>query len=90
MSTFESNIKGTWILLEACRNYKNISRIIVASIDKAYGKHDKLPYVEDIVNAYLVLAEKLDDKRNKGEAFNFDTGRPVSVLNLVKEIIGVS
>ena len=47
LSTFESNIKGTWVLLEACRNYKNISRIIAASSDKAYGKHDKLPYSEE-------------------------------------------
>lgn len=171
LSTFESNIKGAWVLLEACRNYKNISRIIVASSDKAYGKHDKLPYteefpllpihpyeaskaccdilvrsyaqtydlpvavsrcantygggdlnfsriipdtirsvlqnkspiirsdgaplrdyiyIEDIVNAYLVLAEKLDNKKNRGQAFNFGTGRPISVLDLVKKIIGIS
>src|SRR3989338_91318 len=171
LSTFESNIKGTWVLLEACRNYKNISRIIAASSDKAYGKHDKLPYseefsllpihpyeaskacsdilvrsyaqtydlpvavtrcantygggdlnfsriipdtissvlqnrnpiirsdgsplrdyiyIEDIVNAYLVLAEKLDDRKNRGQAFNFGTGRPISVLDLVRRIIGIS
>lgn len=171
LSTFESNIKGTWVLLEACRNSRNVSRIVVASSDKAYGKHDKLPYteefsllpvhpyeaskaccdilvrsyaqtyelpvavtrcantygggdlnfsriipdtirsilqnknpiirsdgtplrdyiyVEDIVNAYLVLAEKLEDKKNRGEAFNFGTGKPVSVLELVKKIIDLS
>lgn len=171
LSTFDSNIKGTWVLLESCRNYKNISRIIVASSDKAYGAHEKLPYtekfpllpshpyeaskaccdilvrsyaqtydlpvavtrcantygggdmnfsriipdairsvlqnkspvirsdgtlirdyiyIEDIVNAYLTLAEKLDDRKNRGQAFNFGTGIPISVLNLVKMIIDIS
>jgi len=48
LSTFESNIKGTWVLLEACRlNSKLIERVIVASSDKAYGVHDKLPYNEE-------------------------------------------
>jgi CDP-glucose 4,6-dehydratase len=47
-STFESNIKGTWILSEACRRNKRIEKIIVASSDKAYGEHKKLPYTEDM------------------------------------------
>lgn len=46
LSTFESNIKGTWILLEACRRNKQIKKIIVASSDKAYGEHNILPYTE--------------------------------------------
>ncbi|HCD38671.1 MAG TPA: sugar dehydratase [Candidatus Omnitrophica bacterium] len=170
LSTFESNIKGTWVLLEACRSYKSISRIIVASSDKAYGKHEKLPYTEefallpvhpyeaskaccdiivrsyaqtyslpvavtrcanaygggdfnfsrivpdtirsvlqnkrpiirsdgtplrdyiyikDIVEAYLTLAQKMDDKKVWGEVFNFGTARPISVLDLVKKIIQI-
>jgi CDP-glucose 4,6-dehydratase len=47
MSTFETNIKGTWVLLEACRRSPLVSRIVVASSDKAYGEHDELPYRED-------------------------------------------
>lgn len=48
LSTFESNIKGTWNLLEACRQCsKLVKRVIVASSDKAYGAHAKLPYTED-------------------------------------------
>lgn len=48
LSTFESNIKGTWTLLEAAKQCpKTIQRVIVASSDKAYGVHDKLPYTED-------------------------------------------
>ena len=46
MATFETNIKGTWTLLEACRRNDQVSRIIVASSDKAYGIHDELPYTE--------------------------------------------
>ncbi len=47
LSTFESNIKGTWNVLEACRQSKMVSRIVVASSDKAYGTQPTLPYTED-------------------------------------------
>ena len=48
MSTFESNIRGTWCLLEAVKQCApRIERVIVASSDKAYGAHDTLPYTED-------------------------------------------
>jgi CDP-glucose 4,6-dehydratase len=45
-STFESNIRGTWTLLEACRIH-GVGRVVVASSDKAYGPHRDLPYRED-------------------------------------------
>lgn len=167
LSTFESNIKGTWNILEATRNSRQIERIVVASSDKAYGTHEKLPYleeyclhglhpydvsktcadlisqmyyhtfglpigitrcgniygggdlnfnrivpgtiwsllrgerptirsdgtpvrdylyIEDIVDAYEVLARNLDRKEIQGEAFNFGTEKPVSVLDLVAKI----
>jgi CDP-glucose 4,6-dehydratase len=44
--TFQTNIEGTWVLLEACRQ-AGIERVVVASSDKAYGPHEKLPYTED-------------------------------------------
>ena len=47
ISTFESNIQGTWCLLEAVRRSDLVKQVIVASSDKAYGDHDKLPYRED-------------------------------------------
>lgn len=48
LSTFESNIRGTWGLLEACRlNSRLVQRVVMASSDKAYGAHDRLPYKED-------------------------------------------
>lgn len=48
LSTFESNIRGTWTLLEACRTLgPRIERVIVASSDKAYGEHETLPYTEE-------------------------------------------
>ena len=168
LSTFESNIKGTWNILEACRVSKTIKGIIIASSDKAYGQQEKLPYTEDsplqgyypydaskaaaemlarsyfmtynlplaitrnantygpadmnlsriipdvissllkdkqpiirsdgsperdymhitdAVNAYLTLAENLHRKEVLGEAFNFGTGKPISVLDLYKKII---
>ena len=45
-STFQTNIAGTWELLEACRAH-GVERVIVASSDKAYGPHTELPYRED-------------------------------------------
>lgn len=168
LSTFESNIKGTWNLLEAARN-SDVKRLVVASSDKAYGEHSGLPYKEDYclnalhpydaskacadilartyyktyglpvcvtrcaniygggdlnfsrlvpdtiravlhdknpiirsdgtpvrdylyckdaVSAYLTLGEKLD--RVKGEAFNFGSNAPISVLELVTKILALS
>jgi len=167
LSTFESNIKGTWNILEACRNTKAIERVVIASSDKAYGIHKKLPYteetpllglypydaskacadilarsyfvsfglpvavtrnantygggdlnfsrivpdaiccllqgkefiirsngtperdymyVEDAAQAYITLVEHIEKKGVKGEAFNFGTGKPISVLALFRII----
>jgi len=47
LSTFDTNMKGTWNLLEACRRSPTVKRIVVASSDKAYGDQKSLPYQED-------------------------------------------
>jgi CDP-glucose 4,6-dehydratase len=47
LSTFETNIRGTWTVLEACRLY-GAGRVIVASSDKAYGPQASLPYEEEM------------------------------------------
>lgn len=46
ISTFETNVQGTWALLEACRHSPNVKQIVVASSDKAYGDQEVLPYDE--------------------------------------------
>lgn len=46
LSTYESNIRGTWNLLEALRCNGNVQRIVIASSDKAYGSKEKMPYTE--------------------------------------------
>ena len=171
LSTFDSNIRGTWTLLEACRAFPRlVERIVVASSDKAYGAHDRLPYTEDTplkgefpydaskacaelitrsyfttyklpvavtrcgnlfgggdlnfnrlvpgtirsvlegerpvirsngqfirdyfyvrdaVKAYLRLAERLTESRIAGEAFNFGTEMPASVLEVVGSILRI-
>jgi CDP-glucose 4,6-dehydratase len=174
VSTLKANIQGTWNILEAVRELSLPTKIVVASSDKAYGEHKKLPYIEtaalqalhpydaskacadilartyahtyhmpvavtrcaniygpgdlnfsriipdafrsivlkknliirsdgtpvrdyifvgDVVDAYLVLAQALSKnaKGVRGEAFNFGTGKPISVLRLVhviKQITG--
>lgn len=45
LSTFEANIRGSWNVLEAARRKSRFPRVVVASSDKAYGKHAP-PYVE--------------------------------------------
>lgn len=169
VSTFESNIRGTYLLLEACRLSPTVKRIVVASSDKAYGSHKELPYSEDfklnavypydvskactdlisfsyahtfglpvavtrsaniygpadtnlsriipgtilsalageppiirsdgtpvrdfiftsdIVAGYQLLAERIDETR--GNAYNFGSGEPVSMIDLVRKVIALS
>lgn len=165
LSTFESNIRGSYNLLEACRRHSSlVKRVVIASSDKAYGSSDVLPYteemslsakhpydvsksctdllafsyfqtyglpvvvarcgnifgggdlnwsriipgtirnyyldeapvirsdgtltrdyvyVEDVVNAYMLLAANLHRDNVKGQAFNFGPNAPYSVLEIV-------
>lgn len=171
LATFESNIRGTYNLLEACRRHAGlVGRVVVASSDKAYGDQPDLPYTEasplegrrpyevskscadllarsyhetydlpvaaarcgnvygggdlnwsrlvpgtvrsllrgerplvrsdghyvrdyiyvrDVVQAYLHLAERIGDAGVRGEAFNFSTESPLSVLAMVERIRAV-
>lgn len=52
LQTFETNIRGTYNLLEACRvvnSYGLATRVVIASSDKAYGVQSELPYTEGMV-----------------------------------------
>ena len=168
LATFESNIRGSYNLLEACRVHKDtVQHIVVASSDKAYGEQPRLPYIEDmpldgrepyevsksctdliaqsyyhsyglpiaivrcgniygggdlnwsrivpgtirsflhneppiirsdgtyirdyvyvkdVARTYLKLAESLDDKKFRGQAFNFSSETPLKVIELVSMI----
>ncbi len=46
VAAFDTNVRGTWTVLEACRE-RAVDRVVFASSDKAYGAHDELPYRED-------------------------------------------
>ena len=46
VSSFEHNILGTWVVLEACRRLDSLQSLVVASSDKAYGDRGGAPYVE--------------------------------------------
>jgi len=47
--TFESNVRGTYNLMEACRlQGESAPRVVIASSDKAYGEASTLPYTEDM------------------------------------------
>jgi CDP-glucose 4,6-dehydratase len=49
LATFEANVRGTYNLLEACRQHAGfVRRVVVASTDKAYGDKPTLPYTEDM------------------------------------------
>jgi CDP-glucose 4,6-dehydratase len=81
VSTFESNIQGTWTLLEAARHAKQLRGFVFASSDKVYGDHDVLPYSEEspLQAAYPYDASKLcADVLARSYAATFDL--PVAVL----------
>jgi CDP-glucose 4,6-dehydratase len=46
LSTFDSNIRGTWNVLEAVRRNSRVNGLVIASSDKVYGEKEKLPYTE--------------------------------------------
>jgi CDP-glucose 4,6-dehydratase len=48
LSTFEANVRGTWTLLEAVRRSPDVSAVVTASSDKAYGSQPALPYNEEM------------------------------------------
>lgn len=48
IETFETNVQGTWALLEACRRSPTVKQIVVASSDRVYGAHAQLPYTEEM------------------------------------------
>lgn len=43
---FESNIRGTWSVLDACRVYGKLETIAVAASNTVYGDHDRHPFDE--------------------------------------------
>ena len=80
LSTFESNIKGTWNLLEACRNVSSVKSIVAASSDKAYGESKKLPYKENFPLKALYpydVSKACTDMLCQSYACNFDL--PVAI-----------
>ncbi|MFA6357099.1 MAG: GDP-mannose 4,6-dehydratase [Candidatus Omnitrophota bacterium] len=80
LEAFESNISGTWEVLEAARLNKNILAVIVASSDKAYGSHKVLPYHEDaplIANHPYDVSKSCADLIAKTYAHTY--GLPVAV-----------
>jgi CDP-glucose 4,6-dehydratase len=48
VSTYQSNIEGTWNLMEACRKSSTVKETVMASTDKVYGESQELPYVEEM------------------------------------------
>ncbi len=46
VGAFESNVRGTWTVLEAARGH-GVEGVVFASSDKAYGAHERLPYEEN-------------------------------------------
>ncbi|MEA2695901.1 MAG: CDP-glucose 4,6-dehydratase [Myxococcales bacterium] len=80
VSTFETNVAGTWCLLEACRRSPLVKQIVLASSDKAYGDHTQLPYTEETP---LVGRHPYDVSKSCadliGQAYAVTYGSPVVV-----------
>jgi CDP-glucose 4,6-dehydratase len=87
LSTFETNIRGTYTLLEACRGVavvrSPIERIVVASSDKAYGRHEQLPYRESFALQALYpydVSKAATDMIARSYAVTYDL--PIAVTRL--------
>ena len=87
LSTFETNIRGTYTLLEACRGVgivrNPIERVVVASSDKAYGRHERLPYREEFALQPLYpydVSKAATDMIARSYAATY--GMPVAVTRL--------
>jgi CDP-glucose 4,6-dehydratase len=81
VSTFESNVRGTWTVMEAARTSDLVKGVIMASSDKVYGDHEVLPYTEDspLLAKYPYDASKLCSEviaRSYGASFDV----PVAIL----------
>jgi len=81
LATFETNLRGTGHVLEACRVHRDVvKRVVVASSDKAYGKKDVLPYTEemslDAIHSYDVSKSCAD---LLSQAYAHTYGLPVAI-----------
>jgi CDP-glucose 4,6-dehydratase len=81
LETFESNIRGTYNLLEACRVHPDlVKRVAVASSDKAYGDNDGKPYSEDLP---LIARHPYDVSKTCGDllaqTYAYTYGLPVTI-----------
>ncbi len=82
LPTFETNIRGTYNLLEACRVLPGlVRRVVIASSDKAYGEHKSLPYTEEMAlqgrHPYEVSKSCADLIT---QAYHHTYGLPVAIL----------
>ena len=79
-STYDSNIRGTWVVLEAARRSPMVEQVVLASSDKAYGAQPELPYTEDMpllaVNPYDVSKACAD---MLGQSYHSTYGLPVTI-----------
>ena len=81
--TWETNIRGTYLLMEAVRGYDPGTHVVVASSDKAYGSHDDLPYREDFALQPLFpydVSKAATDMIARSYAVTYDM--PVAVTRL--------
>jgi CDP-glucose 4,6-dehydratase len=81
LATFESNIRGTYNLLEACRVHSDSDiGVVIASSDKAYGEQPTLPYTEDMPlggrHSYEVSKSCAD---MLGQSYHNAYGLPVAI-----------
>jgi CDP-glucose 4,6-dehydratase len=80
ISTFETNVAGTWSILEASRRSPTVKQIVIASSDKAYGDQEQLPYEETMP---LAGRHPYDVSKSAGDliaqAYAATYGMPVAV-----------
>ncbi len=83
VSTYDTNVRGTWSVLEACRRSPLVEQVVVASSDKAYGEQPRLPYTEDmpLLGVYPYDASKACADR-LAQSYAYTWGLPVAITRL--------
>ena len=47
-------------------------------------------FIDDVINGYIMLGKAMQNKKVKGIAINFGSGKPITVLNLVKQMLKIN
>jgi CDP-glucose 4,6-dehydratase len=81
LSTYEANVRGTYNLLEACRQHREmVGEVVIASSETAYGEQSSLPLTEDMpLNGRHPYAVSKSCADMIAQSYHYTYGLPVAI-----------